>query len=317
MTQVVLVGIGAGVAAALLFLAPVSGTALAFPLFALTGLPIAIAGLGWGLAGALAATATGVAAIFALAQWAGAAIFLGVFAVPLTWLTRLANLSRPIGDGGAEGAREWYPLGQLLLHAAVVVAAGLVIVGAIVGFDPRTLVGELSVGLADLLARGAANPADVPSPAELEPFVRVNVALLPFMVAILALVMVVVDLWLAALVARTSGRLERPRDDLRTVSLPNRVALALAVAAIVAFVPGGIGHAGAVVAGALGGAMALVGLAVLHALTAGMAGRAVLLVLTYVLVFISGFPLVLLALVGIGEGFVNLRGRRQGGGPPR
>ena len=53
MTQSIFVGIGAGLAAALLFLAPVSGTALAFPLFALTGLPIAIAGLGWGVVGGI------------------------------------------------------------------------------------------------------------------------------------------------------------------------------------------------------------------------------------------------------------------------
>ena len=49
MTQVFLVGIGAGIAAALLFMAPIGGTVLAFPLFLLTGLPIAIAGLGWGV----------------------------------------------------------------------------------------------------------------------------------------------------------------------------------------------------------------------------------------------------------------------------
>ena len=47
--QAILIGIAAGFAAALLFLAPVGGTPLAFPLFVLTGLPLALAGLGWGL----------------------------------------------------------------------------------------------------------------------------------------------------------------------------------------------------------------------------------------------------------------------------
>ena len=45
--RIILVGIGAGLAAALLFLSPIGGTLLAFPLFVLSGFPIAIAGFGW------------------------------------------------------------------------------------------------------------------------------------------------------------------------------------------------------------------------------------------------------------------------------
>ena len=63
--------------------------------------------------------------------------------------------------------------------------------------------------------------------------------------------------------------------------------------------------------------MALVGLAVLHALTAGMAGRAAILAVTYVLVFLSGLPIVLFAALGVGEGFLHLRERRFGGEGPR
>ena len=53
MIQIILVGIAAGVAGALLFLSPIGGTTLAFPLFTLCGLPIAIAGLGWSATSAL------------------------------------------------------------------------------------------------------------------------------------------------------------------------------------------------------------------------------------------------------------------------
>jgi len=56
--QPILIGIAAGIAAALLFLAPIGATLIAFPLFLLTGLPIAIAALGWGLVGGAAATLT-------------------------------------------------------------------------------------------------------------------------------------------------------------------------------------------------------------------------------------------------------------------
>jgi hypothetical protein len=313
MTQSIFVGIGAGLAAALLFLAPASGTVLAFPLFALSGLPIAIAGLGWGVFGGVVAAAVGTLGVLALTHWAGAALFALIFGAPLAFLARLANLSRPLGS---DGGREWYPLGRLLLAAAVAVTGGLWIIGGIVGFDPQALVHEMTTALSQWIA--GANPAgEPPTAAEIEPFARLNVALLPFISAVIALVVIVTDLWLAALVTRTSGRLQRPRDPLWMVALPNQAAGVLAVTVALAFFPGTIGHAAAVAAGAVAAAMALVGLAVLHALTAGMAGRAAILVITYVLVFLSGFPIVLFAALGVGEGFLHLRERRFGGGNAR
>jgi len=314
MTQILLIGIAAGAAAALLFLAPVSGSALAFPLFALTGLPIAIAGLGWTALAAIAAAVVGAAVILALTQWVGAVTFLFLFAVPMVWLTRLANLSRPHDPSAAEGAHEWYPLGRLLFHAALVVAVGIVIVGVSIGYDPATLVDEITAMFVDWLAgEGAAAP---PTAADLEPFVRLNVALLPSMLAILSLAMVVFDLWLAALVTRTSGRLRRPQERLWTANLPNAALFGLGGALAASLLPGALGEAGAVFAGALAGAVTLVGLAVLHALTIGMAGRRALLAVTYVLLVLSGLPLILFAIMGIGETFWRLRERRLGGASP-
>ncbi len=313
MARAVLVGISAGLAAALLFLAPVSGTLLAFPLFALTGLPVALAGLGWSVFAGVVAGAAGAGLVAALAGWTSAAIFTLVFAVPLTWLTRLAVLSRPVDAAVAEGEREWYPPGRMLFHAAVVVAIGLVAVGIVIGFDPQTLVREITLRFSQWLA-SADNTGGAPTPAQIEPFVRVNVALLPFTVAIVTLVIVVADLWLAALVAWASGRLARPRDDIWAVALPGRILAGLAAAALLAFVPGNVGHVAAVFAGALGTAVALVGLAVVHSLTAGMTGRAALLSVTYALVSVSGLPLVLFAVIGIGETVFHLRERHAGGG---
>ncbi len=314
MAQSILVGIGAGIAAALLFLAPVGGTLLAFPLFALTGLPIAIAGLGWGVVSGIVAAAVGTLGALALTHWAGAALFALIFGAPLAFLARLANLSRPLA--GSEGHHEWYPSGRLLLAAAFAVTGGLWIVGAVIGFDPQALVHEMTAALTQWIA--AANPAgDAPTAAEIEPFARLNVALLPFISAVVALVVVVVDLWLAAIVTRASGRLQRPRDRIWMVTLPNQLVGVLAVAVALAFIPGAVGHAAAVAAGAVAAAMALVGLAVVHALTAGMAGRTAILATTYVLVFLSGFPIVLFAALGVGEGFFHLRERRFGGGAAR
>ena len=316
MARIIMVGIAAGFAAALLFLAPVSGAGLAFPLFALTGLPIAIAGLGWGVLASGSSAVTGAVVVMALTQGAGAAIFILFFGAPMVWLTRLARLSRLVDQSQPGGRREWYPLGRLLFHAVMSMAVGLVLIGVATGYEPETIVREATAVLVDWLARGDPTGSP-PTAAEIGPFVRLNVAVLPVTVAILAVAIVVVDLWLAALVARASGRLERPREKLWTVTLPNGALLGFAVATVLAMAPGVLGQSAAVFAGALGAAVALVGLAVWHALTLGMAGRGAVLAITYVLVFLFGLPVVLLVALGIGETFLQLRARRFGGAPPR
>ena len=312
MMQPILIGIAAGVAGALLFAAPFSGSTLAIPLFALTGLPIAIAGLGWGVGAAIVAGVTGGAVLLGFANWAAAAIFVLLFAGPLAWLAHLASLWRDVESPESNG-REWYPVGQLLGRAAVAAAAGLVAIGVIVGFDPPSLIDGMTAALVEWLA-AADGTVPPPTAAEIEPFVRFNVALMPLMMGVIALMILVLDLWLGAIVARMSGRLARPRDRLWAVELPTGFVVGFAVAVIGSLIPGPIGYAGQAFVGTLGAAAALVGLAVLHALTIGMTGRVALLTLTYVIIFVSGFAAILLALVGIGESILNLRARRQGGG---
>ncbi len=89
------------------------------------------------------------------------------------------------------------------------------------------------------------------------------------------------------------------------------LAVALAI-----LLPGAAGTVAAVFAGSFGCALALTGLAVLHALTVGMGGRAVLLGIVYALIVISGLPLILLAILGAAENFLNLRARKFRGAPP-
>lgn len=310
MTQIILVGIGAGLAAALLFASPIGGTSLALPLFAVTGMPIAIAGLGWSWLAGLIAVVAGSAAIFAAVSPLAAAVFLFLFAAPTAWLAYLAGLWRQTGDG-----QEWYPLGRLLLHAAAAAAIGLLIIGYLVGFDPERMVGEMTDALSAWLA---ANPDldPVPTRAEIEPFVRLNVAFLPYSVAVLTLIILVVDMWLAGLVTRTSGRLARPRERLWTVTLPIGAALAFVVASIASLLPFPLGDIAALAAGAFGGAFLLLGLAVLHALTIGIGGRTALLTINYIVLFLLGFTAMLIVALGLAETLLHLRARRFGGAPP-
>lgn len=316
MMQTILVGIAAGIAAALMFVAPVGGTVLAFPLFILTGLPIGLAGLGWGTAAGAVAVIAGTLAIFAALSTMGALSFLLLFAIPVFWAARLALLSRPSPDAAPDAPRQWYPLGRLLMHLALAVAIGVVIVGVLIGFDRAILTAEVTKALVEWFAAMQTTGAP-PTTAEMEPFVRFNLALMPFTITAILLFMLVFDLWLASIVARASGRLQRPNEKLWGADLPNQALVALAGAALLAFLPGAAGEIARVFTGALAGAAALTGLAVLHALTVSMGGRTVLLTVVYTLIVFSGLPLVLFALLAVAEALFHLRARRFKGVPPQ
>ncbi len=316
MVQTILVGIAAGIAAALMFLAPVGGTVLAFPLFILTGLPIALAGLGWGTAAGAAAAIAGTLTIFVALSTMGAAAFLLLFAVPVVWVARLALLSRSAADAAPDAPREWYPLGRLLVHLAGAAAIAVVLVGILIGFDRQTLTAEVTQALVELFSAMATTAAP-PTAAELRPFVQFYLAIMPFTVTAMLVFILTFDLWLAAVVARASGRLRRPRETLWGVDLPGRALVALAGVALLAFLPGTAGEIARVFTGALAGAAALTGLAVMHALTVGFGGRTVLLIVVYALIAFSGLPLVFFVLLAIAEAVFHLRARRFKGVPPQ
>jgi hypothetical protein len=108
MIQIVLVGLGAGAAAALLFASVVSGSLAAVFLFYLAPLPIMIAALGWShLAGLIAAASR--------PRWSrsspASSDRRAVIAFGAWWLGYLALLARPATNGGG-GRLEWYPVGR-------------------------------------------------------------------------------------------------------------------------------------------------------------------------------------------------------------
>ncbi len=95
MMQIVVIGLGAGAAAALLFASVASGSLLSILLFYLAPLPILITALGWshwaGLIGAIAAAA-GLALVFGSVFFFA---FLLSAGLPAWWLGYLAMMARP------------------------------------------------------------------------------------------------------------------------------------------------------------------------------------------------------------------------------
>lgn len=317
MVQSIAIGIAAGIASALLFMAPISGASLALPLFVLTPLPLALAALGWGVSAGLAAAISGAAIISLLVPGLIAGIlFSVVFALPVVWVARLAIMSRPIDGSDPAGALEWFPLGRLLLHSAMAVVAGIVVGGFITGYDPAVIAREATNAfLAFMTDLEPSQPA--PTQESVEAFVNLYVALLPFTFSAFMLGILVFNLWLGGVIARSSGKLKRPKEPLWMVQPPNEIVIAFGLALVLAIVLSGpVAYIAAVVAGAFGFALALVGLAVIHAVTRGMAGRGLILTGTYVLTFFAGLPMILFTVLGGAETFLNLRARRSAGAPP-
>jgi hypothetical protein len=124
------------------------------------------------------------------------------------------------------------------------------------------------------------------------------------------------NLWLAAKITATSGRLHRPWPDLKSVALPALTLAALCVAIAFCFSGGLPAILAQIASAALMIAYALTGLAVLHTLTLALKNRALWLGCTYAIVAAFGWPVLAMAALGIADAFFGLRQRYLRAKPP-
>jgi len=309
MMQIVFVGIAAGTAAALVFASIASGSALSIPLFYLAPLPILIAALGWSYVSGL--IAAGVAAL-GLGIAFGSVLFL-VFLIgvglPAWWLGYLALLARP-GHGGAPGQIEWYPAGRLVIWAALL---GSLVVGAVMirfGFDAESIQSGLQRALEALFQVRAADGASAPDRAiDLGDFIAWLTVWIPRIAAIPTILASLINLWLAARIVETSGRLKRPWPDLSAIVFPSWVPLLLAAVIAGTFAPGLLGMVCWVLTASLLTAYMLLGFAVLHATTRALGGRVFILAGSYFSVLLLGWPALAVAVLGLLDAALDIRGR--------
>jgi hypothetical protein len=118
-----------------------------------------------------------------------------------------------------------------------------------------------------------------------------------------------VNLYLAARIVRLSGRLRRPWRDLAGMSFPSAAPALLAVALAATFLPGLAGIMFGVLTATLLLAYAVLGFAVLHAITRGIDGRLIILTIAYLLVLLVNGLLLVMSFIGLAETAFNLRAR--------
>jgi hypothetical protein len=290
MLQIVTIGLGAGAAAALLFASVASGSMAAVFLFYLAPLPILIAALGWSHWAGLIAAASAALAVGMLSG--SFFISVSVIAFGAWWLGYLALLARPTGNGGGE-TLEWYPIGRLVLWAAVI--GTLIVAAAIPNFG--TDQESLQAGLRRVYGRILPDPS----------LVDVLVILVPPAAAVFSTLTNVFNLWLAGRIVKVSGRLRRPWPDLSAMTLPTSAMIALAAAIAGSFLPDLVGILAGVLAASLLMAFALLGFAVLHAITRGLSSRAILLTGAYATAIMFFWPVIAAAMLGLAENAFNIR----------
>ncbi len=316
MTQIVLVGLGAGAAAALLFASVSSGALVSILLFYLAPLPILIAALGWSHWSGLIAAVTASACLGLAFGVTFCLAFLIGIAAPAWWLGYLALLARPASGGDVE----WYPPGRLVLWAAALGAAVVTIAMFQVGSDEESIRNGLKAGLERVFRQqtgGAADePLSFPGISEPERLLELFAVVMPPIAAIASTLILTLNLWIAGRVVKLSGRLTRPWPDIPAMTFPRWAPALLAAAALVSFVPDLAGLIASLFAATLLVAFTMLGFAVLHALTRGLSGRTAMLSGAYAFVAVLGWPALVAVLLGVAESIFKWRAKAAGRGPP-
>jgi hypothetical protein len=338
------IGIGAGIAAAVLCSLASRATIPAAILANLSPLPIMIAMLGYGaVAGAVAvaSAALTVSGLFYAQEKFGnldtAALagltFVFFLGLPAFWLSLLSVLSRVKGSPnwvvttrvGSFFAREYCPLERVLSYATsmcatIGVAIAIYVSSLYGGFD--VTLERLSAEIAPFVERMVTSRMQLPTGVDVRSLARATVLAAAPMVAGSSLVMLMFNLWLAGRVAQLSGQLSRPWPDIAwELRLPRIYLLVFGLAAAIGPYFGGLpGLIVIIVAAALGVAYALVGLAVAHYLLRGSSFRIPLLIVIYLgLVVPVTWLVFLLALVvaGILDTAFSFRDRKKKAASPK
>jgi hypothetical protein len=306
-----LVGIVAGLAGALLFASMASGSLLSFALFYLAPLPLMIAALGWShLAGLIAAVVASVCLAAAFGAWFFLGFLVGV-GLPACWLAYLALLARPVGAAGPDGL-EWYPVGRLVIWSAVLGALIVALAIPTFGTDVESFRAGLKAAF-DRLLEASDNTADapllLPGFSDSQEQLDFLVAVVPPVAAVVSTVTTLTNLWLASKIVSVSGRLKRPWPDLKAMEFPRFAPILLAAGIAGSFLPDLMGVVASLFTCTLLMAYALLGFAVLHATLVGVNGRGFMLAGIYALVAVFGWPALLMALVGLADAAIDIRGR--------
>lgn len=312
MFQTVFIGIGAGVATALLFASVVSGSPFSIILFYLSPMPIMIAALGWHhLLGLIGAIVGALALLVTLGGYYFMLAFVVGVGLPAWWLSYLALLARPVGP---TGEMEWYPLGRIVLWAGALGLLLVVMLAPKFGTDFDSFHNGLTVTVERILRLQMGTPDGMPlvlpGGTDASAVIGLLVRVMPATTALLSMTTLLFSLWISARVVRASGRLKRPWPQMSALDFPAATPLAVLGSALgTALLPGLAGVIAGVVLALLLATYTLLGFATVHSVTTGWDGRSFILTSIYLAVMVFGWTALVLAIVGLAESLVGIRAK--------
>jgi hypothetical protein len=304
----ILIALAAALTSALMFASIASGAVLSLALFYLAPLPLMVVALGWGSRTGFIA---GAAAVLGLGAMFGPKYMLAyavMVALPALWLGHLALLARASDDPYAPpDALNWYPIGRMLVWTAGF--ASLTTAGALLtlGTDVATITAVMRNSLTHL--SDVANQGGVAHGTTPDPIIEALVSIAPGAAALVAMLTLTLNLWLAAKIAQTSQLLKRPWPDLRTTEMPQPVLAALAIAIVLCFFGGLTALVAKIVSASLLLAYGMTGFAVLHTVSQSLAGRSFMLSGIYALTAFIGWPLAGAIVLGLADAIFGIRKR--------
>lgn len=295
--------LAAGVLSGLMIAAPTYLGLIALPLFMFASVPTFAVGLSQGGASMLYALAA-AAATAATGNLEVMLRYIVFFAAPQAWLIRQALLSRNTAAGV-----EWYPPGRLLawligMAVFFVVTAMLLAAGAEGG-----LVGSLESYFEQALSAMAG--------LEVVPLAEDDIGHMAPALALIApaamasgwILLMVGNGTLAQVLVARGGRNLRPSTPFTELELPPGLVYALGVALVLSLVPGTLGFLGKTLIAVITTGYFILGLALIHALTRGIAARRAVLIVTYSLIVILRWLAVAVVVLGLAEQVFGLRKR--------
>ena len=303
MSKQTLLAAAAGLASAVVFAMVLTGVPAAIMVAYFAQLPVLLVGLGLGLGHGLIATGSAMAAVVvAGGGLATAGLYFVVHALPMVILVRQALLFRA---GPGQGVT-WYPAGELLGILSGYAACAFLF--AVVYFAGRDggLMGVMTPVIEDQLSELLPTT----EAGDREQLVALWRVIFPGMVASSWLVMTVLNGVLAQYLLVRSGKNLRPTPSFADLTLPKWLAFAAAAAAAV-WLLGGESYAyiGQTLLIIFGFPFALQGLAVVHATSATLPMRGLVLFAFYVVFLISGWLVLVVAILGFLEPWTKIRSR--------
>lgn len=338
------IGIGAGLFGALLFLTASSGSLLfGFPLF-FAALPVFIAGLGWGERAAGIAAFVGFLVLSSLSSFTAGLVFFIADGLTPVWLSRLALLhhlevaptltpaqaarlarkdGKPTDRRDLEVAPppapedpqiDWYPPGALAVWTALIGSGVLVVSGLssmILGLEGG-LEGALRALFAEELLEGRVLESVITAAgldADPNRLLNLIVIALPAFVVMAWSLLTLGNMWLAQAILQRAGRELRPMPNFEEMELPDFLLALLGGALILSVLPGPAAQLGGAIFIALLVPYFLLGLAVIHAISRAWTARIPILGVFYVLLLFTGWLIIPICLIGMLEPWAGLRAR--------